>query len=181
MKLTAAQFSSKSQSVMRALHVAFSVFLGLFILAQDASGQFVRSQNETMAGLEGVAVNVQVPSDWPQNVRQDIYSSSTLELRKSGLTVIEDSSAWDARKHGVLNIGFNVRSGTGIGGTGNDFIWLKMDLEQLSQIVRNGDEHYLITWYHQNRMENSANQEYPGMLKKGISQFLNDYFRANGR
>jgi hypothetical protein len=166
---------------MRVLYIALSIFLGLSLITEDASGQFVRSQDETMAGLEGVAVNVQVPSEWPQNVRQEIYSTSTLELRKSGLTVIEDSSEWDARNHGILNIGFTVKSGTGIGGTGDDFIWMKMDLEQLSRIVRNGNRHYLITWYHQNRMKNSANQEYPGMLKEGISQFLNDYFRANGR
>ncbi len=170
----------KSQYNMHLKRTLTTILFGLLLCVPEASGQFVRSQDQTMAGLEGVAVNIQAPSNWPQEVKREMYSNAALELRKSGLTVIEDSSQWNKKTHGILNIGFNERGGGGV--TGGSFIWLRMDLEQLSRIVRNGDSHYLVTWYYQDRMEDTAaNRESTQMLKKGISQFLNDYFRANGR
>jgi len=62
------------------------------ITPTNARAQFAYEQYETPQGMESVYINFQNPEDWSQQVTDNLYNGTTLELRKAGLRVIEDTT-----------------------------------------------------------------------------------------
>jgi hypothetical protein len=101
----------------------------------------------------------------------------SLELRKAGLRVVQNSNELDLSKDGLLNISF-VKVERAL----STDLTLRIDVEQHATLVRTGSVLQMVTWFYEDDRRNIiVDQVMQPMLQQGVDRLLNAWLSANGR
>jgi hypothetical protein len=132
--------------------------------------QYAADQPKSLAGVESVFVVF--GSGVSGN--SDLFNSVTLELRKTGLRIVSDSS----------DVILNVSSTANANALSID-VRTRLDIEQVVLVPRTQERLQLVTWYYENEERiSNVNWSQEALKRKvmtGVNQFLNDFLAANGR
>ncbi len=163
------------------MRFGYILAIGLALSAmapRSASAQWAAAQDSTLAGLQKVFVKfTDLGGGLGTTAAEALRSTAILELRKAGLRVARDTTELEAND-AVLNISFIHAAPT----AWTNYLSLRMDVEQMSQLQRTRQTTRMVTWYYeQSDWRVVVSERAPTMLAKGVNDFLSKWLDMNGR
>ena len=165
---------TQAPSTMRGLLRLLAGVFSLAIASVPASAQFAAAQDSTLTGIHTVVLNFATNEGaLAPAVTAELERTVSLELRKSGLKVVTGQGATgDA----VLNVAI-LREQRSL----SSDLWVRIDVEQRVQLLRNGKPYQLVTWYYDSKKNGMVQSDPPAMLKTALDTFLEKWMDMNGR
>lgn len=159
---------------MRAIVLASAIAL---LSAAPLTGQYVATQDSSLRGLARTVVRFRLADDVINpTLKVQLAEYLTLELRKAGLKLVDDSEEID-EKDGILDLQLGKMDR---GRTCDRY--LRVSLQQLADLKRTGQKLWMTTWYHETGQHNVvADSVADDVLKDGVNRFLNRWLAMNGR
>ena len=153
------------------------VFAAISMLCLFSTAAFGDSTSVgSLKGLDRIYVQINADS-FPQELRDKLGSIVNLELRKSGLHVVNNKDELDKKKDGIVVISFTQTTRA----LSQD-VTVEWDVIQAAMLQRTGETLPMLTWRHDETKTNVlARDVAESILHKSMDAFLNDWLSANGR
>lgn len=165
--------------------------LTVLLLASAASSrttelhaQYAADQARSLTGLRQVCTNFGAATSNIDAARfARVVENATLELRKSGLRILDCPPEGMGQQRNLGNDGLlNLTVEAQDASLSSDGIRVRMDVEQNVTVQRTGERLRLVTWYHEAEARPTTWESViDDFALEQVNRFLSDWLAANGR
>lgn len=162
---------------MRRLALQLLIACAVFVAPVTGHAQYAASQDSTLVGIKKVYLNfTDANGGLGEAAAEELSGSVALELRKAGIRVAKDRSELSA-DDATLNVSVITVTRTLV-----TDVHVRMDVEQLTQLVRTRKSYPMVTWfYEQDKLNGMPKSDGPRLVKAGLDDFLSKWLDMNGR